>query len=799
MITDKKLLKMFRCGIEREALRIDQRGVLSKKAHPKELGSPLTHPWIGTDFSEQQLEWNTAPHKGFTAAERSLEELIHFTLEKMGSELIWPFSMPCALEKIEIARYGSSHLGQKKEIYREGLRERYGEKLQMVSGIHFNFSWETPFWKTLHKIEGGSQDLQAFINERYLGVLRNFLREGWLLTYLFGASPAIDPSYTKVRKGLRRVHDALIFPDATSIRMSPHGYYSRIQEQIAVSFNSLETYLSDMKRALATKSNKYQAIQKQLNDHLLQIENEHYSRIRPKAVPHSGETPLQALEKRGIEYLEIRAIDIDPFHPTGMGREQIDFLHLFLLYCLFKKSPFLSQECQRCLTLNQNHVALYGRQKGLTLSGKKMTPWAEKILKEIEPYADILGKRSLLKKQHDKVKDPQITPSAQLQKEIETSGWKKLGLLLAKKHKKTLTATPLSRRKEATLEKMSETSLIEKRRLESQAKILVEGHEDLELSTQILIKEALKREVQVEVLDRTEQFLRLSRNGAVEYVKEATKTSKDTYITPHLLENKEVTKQVLREAGIRVPQGKRYESMEEAFSDYPLFAKRKCVVKPKSTNFGVGISFIPPHDDKKYRESVKHAFSYGKAILAEEFCPGEEFRFLIIDGTVLGVAKRIPANIVGDGLSTIKELVAEKNNDPDYYRDSKTHLHLGPVEKHHLKALHLSPQSILKKGRRVFLRSNSNVSTGGDAVDVTDQVHQGYFGIAREATATLKARICGVDMMIPYPRKAPTSKNYAIIEMNYNPVLFIHAYPFIGKRRAVAGPLLDLLGFSDQF
>ena len=234
---------------------------------------------------------------------------------------------------------------------------------------------------------------------------------------------------------------------------------------------------------------------------------------------------------------------------------------------------------------------------------------------------------------------------------------------------------------------------------------------------------------------------------------------------------------------------------KKLFANYPLFAKKRSVVKPKSTNFGIGISFVPPHDEKKYRESVKHAFSYGAAILVEEFCRGEEFRFLIIDGKVLGVAKRIPANVRGDGTSTIKQLVAQKNNDPDYYRDPKTHLQLGSVEKDHLKTFDLSPQTILKKGRKVFLRSNSNVSTGGDAIDVTDQTHRGYFTIALKATATLKASICGVDMIIPYPQKAPTSKNYAIIEMNYNPVLFIHAYPFIGKRRPVAAPLLDLLGF----
>ncbi len=766
---NKALLKAFRCGIERETLRITPQGNLSKKPHPKSLGAPLTHPYISTDFGEQQLEWNTPPCKTFPAAIRFLEEVIHFSLTKVKGELFWPFSMPCTLDDITIAQYGTSHKGREKVLYREGLKGRYGERLQMISGIHFNFSFDRPFWEKFHRFEKSPLTLQTFINEKYLGMIRNFLREGWLLTYLFGASP--DPK----------------LPHSTSMRMSDAGYYSRVQNQLAVSFNSLEEYIADLKRAISTPKKEYRDIPLQLNDHILQNEHEHYSRIRPKAVPHKGETSLEAIEKRGIEYLEVRAIDLDPYHALGMSPEHIHFLHHFLLYCLFKKSPPLTKEMQRCLTCNQNLVAKEGRKEDLLLQCPRPTSfkkWGQKILKGMEA----IPLNTPLKMEWEKLENPELTPSALLLKEIEKYGYQEVGLKLAKHHKKALLQKPLSSRRQATLEEEVKRSLIENQRLETASKILVPGYEDLELSTQILIGAALEQKIEVEVLDRKDQLIRLRRGSHVEYVKEATKTSKDSYISAHLLENKEVTKQLLREKGLSVPDGKSYTHIDEAINDYPSYEKKKVVVKPKSANFGIGISFVPARDRASFAHAVKGAFQCDSSILVETFCPGEEFRFLVIDGEVIGVAKRVPAHIIGDGKQTIKALVHEKNSDPTYYRDPKSYLHLGPTEKKVLKSQRLSPTSVPKKGRQVYLRHNSNVSTGGDAIDVT--VHPSYYTIALQATEALGARICGVDMILPHPL---SPSNYAIIELNYNPVLFIHAYPYRGTPRDVAGPLLRLI------
>lgn len=792
---NKKLLNAFHFGLERESLRITPEGNLSKKGHPKKLGSPLTHPHISTDFSEQQIEWNTPPHKTFKGALQFLEELIQFSLENMGEELLWPFSMPCHLDHVEIAKFGRSHQGKRKEIYREGLCKRYGKNLQMISGIHYNFSFDLSFWEKIHSNEGSPLPLQDFIDEKYLGIVRNFLREGWLLSYLFGASPTLDASYGPKPPKFKKKGSIYYSPYATSIRTSHLGYYSRVQNQLAISFNDLETYLYEMKKALSTPQKSYQQIKTQLNDYILQTENEHYSRIRIKRSLRKGETPLQALEKRGIEYLEVRSIDLDPFSPLGLDESQLKFIHLFLLYCLFKKSPKLTPRDQRCLVHNQNIVAIEGRKPGLKLLGPKpilLKTWANLIFEKMEPLATLLNYGEIFTHEKEKVNDSEKCPSAK----ILRGGFEEKGLFLAKCHKKSFLQRKLPLKTRTFLEKESLLSSTENQRLETASEILTDGYESLELSTQILIKEALKRKINVEIIDPNDQLIRLSKNGHVEYVKEATKTSKDGYVVPFLMENKEVTNKLLKEKGFHVPQGKSYSTVEDALKDYPLYAKEKIVIKPKSTNFGIGIHFILPREKKRYQFAIKNSFCHGKEILVESFYSGVEYRFLIIGGKVIGVAERIPAHVIGDGKQSIQTLTDEKNHDPFYYRDPKTYLHLGHKEKLILKSQGFTPKSIPQKGKKVFLRHNSNVSTGGDAIDRTDEVHPGYQKIALKATKALGAQICGVDMILTDPKKAPTSTNHVMIEMNYNPVLFIHAYPYKGKKRNVAAPLLDLLGYS---
>ena len=327
-----------------------------------------------------------------------------------------------------------------------------------------------------------------------------------------------------------------------------------------------------------------------------------------------------------------------------------------------------------------------------------------------------------------------------------------------------------------------------------------EGLEDLELSTQLLIREARQRGVEVEILDRIDNFIRLERDRQVEFVKQATRTSKDTYIAALVMENKLVTKQLLEASGIRVPNGKVYHSPESAISDYAELKTASRVVKPNRTNFGIGITILPVDFSlSEFESAMSLAFSHDKTILVEEFVTGDEYRILVIGDEVVGILKRVPANVMGDGHLTIEELVRLKNEDPmrgTGYRRPLEKLKLGDVEQHHLAVQGLMTTSIPEKGETVFLRENSNISTGGDSVDYTDEISQNYKDMVVKSAEVVGAVICGVDMIINETDGFPEPENYSIIELNFNPALHIHDFPYIGKNRGVEKKVLDLLGFS---
>lgn len=321
------------------------------------------------------------------------------------------------------------------------------------------------------------------------------------------------------------------------------------------------------------------------------------------------------------------------------------------------------------------------------------------------------------------------------------------------------------------------------------------GHENLELSTQILIKEAIKEGIEVKVIDEGENFIALKRGTQVEYVKEATKTSKDSYISVLIMENKLVTKKVLEEKNIRVPLGSEYISKEEALLEVRDLVNRPLVVKPKSTNFGIGISIFPEGAvARDIEKALEIAFEKDNTVLVEEFLSGKEFRFLVINDKVVGVLNRVPANVIGDGEKSIKELVEEKNKNPLRGRGYKTPLEkiiLDESVKLFLKQRGKTINSIPDKNEVIYLRENSNISTGGDSIDYTEEMPERYKKIAIEAARAVKAKICGVDMMIKNI-KEPQGE-YGIIELNFNPAIHIHSYPYIGKERNIAKEILKLL------
>lgn len=777
----KKHLPESLCGIEQETLRITKRGILSEKKHPRPFGAPLTHPFISTDFGEQQLELITPPSPSQQEVLSLIKNIKQFIYATDQQELLWPLSMPCPLpKKIDIAAYGDSFEGSMKTLYRKGLSHRYGQNMQMISGIHFNYSFSPQFWKAF----GGT------ISENYFHMCRNFLRYGWIVTYLYGASPTCDISFRA--KGLKKMDPTTLYhPYATSLRMSPHGYYSRIQRQFAVSYNSPNEYIASLRYGIQTPCKEYSHIKEQLNENILQLQNEHYARIRPKPT-------MDTIEKEGVKYLEIRSIDLDPFEPLGIGKCQYNFIQLFLLYCLAKESPLLTKKEQDLLCTNQSEVSLHGRAPRLMLKneGKSVSlqDWAHSILDEMEKLSSLLPMCSM-KQYRNAVDNPDETLSGRILSYMKKHhlSHAEFGLHLAKKQKEKLLEKPIS---EKTLKKMQKEGEISFERLQEKEKIdsvLLYGYEDMELSTQFLLRECLLQKISFESIDRNANIVLLTQGDKKEYIRQATKTSLDRYNVVELMGNKEATKRILAQHKIRVPLGGQAHSFQEAETIFSQLQCNKIVVKPNTTNYGQGVHIFPKEEKNQLEAACKVGFSLDASLLVEEYIEGTEYRFLIIGNRCVGVIERDPAHVHGDGTSTIAHLVEQKNLDPSRYRPLSERIHIGSYEIQFLAHQGYTPQTVPKRNQKIYLRENSNVSTGGDAIDRTDEMHQFYKKIALKSAQALGAVICGVDMIVQTISKPG---EYGIIELNYNPTLALHERPHQGTPRRVAKHLLKTLGFS---
>ena len=677
--TSAKNLVGFKCGLEREALRVEKDGSLAQNPHPKCLGSSLYHRYVTTDFSEAQLELVTPPVSSVSSAINYMNHLHCFVSKHLGEQMLWPFSMPSVLpdeKKIPIADFGKSHKGKEKTLYRQGLADRYGRKMQTVSGVHYNLSFSDKLWQFLHKKEKSKQDLDLYKSEKYFHIIRNFLKISWVNTYLFGSTPAADKSYfQKIKKPLKKhKRRTYITPHGTSLRMSNMGYFSKVQSQINISYNSLDQYLKDMEKAISTPEKSYRKTTG-LNTNMLQIPAEHYSRIRPKKVDLEGVGVIESL-RSGVEYLEIRALDLNPFLQTGQDKSQLLFLNCLITYCLFLDSPKLTKKSIKELTQNQLDVALYGRKPELKLSyrgrPRALQSWIQDILDDLMEVAKILDlgdKTNLhskaIEKQMEKLKHPSLLPSARIVHELEDKNIEfiDLAMQLANEQKEQFCSTKTPSTFIERQQKEAEASLLLQKNAEIYDQTYLKGYEDLELSTQLLLKEAAKRKIQFEILDRKSNFIRLKKGRKTELVMQATFTAYDSQITHFLMENKIVSKKILAEQNLRVPLGDNYNKITDAMADYAKFKAKKIVVKPSDTNFGKGITFVNANAENEYTEALRTAFSHSNSVIVEEFIPGDEYRFLVIDRKCVAVINRVPANVMGNGKSTISELVKEKNED----------------------------------------------------------------------------------------------------------------------------------------
>lgn len=489
------LLKGRLLGLEREALRVAPDGYISQIPHPAALGSALTHPSITTDYSEALLEFVTPPLPGPEALLQCLDEIHRFVYPRIGDELLWSASMPCILAgeaSIPIAEYGRSNLGRMKHIYRRGLAWRYGRIMQVIAGIHVNFSLSDEFWAAFQTMEGDRRTLQDFRSASYFGLIRNLQRFGWLILYLFGASPAVCKSFLDGKTTtLPEFDDHTCYgPYATSLRMSNVGYTNRTEKKsgVNVCYNSLPEYIASLTQATRTPWPPYEQIgvkvageYRQLNANILQIENEYYTSMRPKQPPQGNEKPTIALQRRGVAYVELRSVDINPLEPLGVTVSQLHFLEAFLLFCLLTESPPFDAEERWMIDDNQMATALTGRDPALVLQRRRVPAlplrrWAEDLLGQLQPVCELLDMgaegrlyAAALAEQRAALADPERTPSARMLAKMRASGenFFRCARQLSEQHRRFFESSPLAEERTQFFTEAAERSWREQRELEA--------------------------------------------------------------------------------------------------------------------------------------------------------------------------------------------------------------------------------------------------------------------------------------------------------------------------------------------
>ena len=429
-------------GVEKESLRVSPDGFLAQTSHPIGLGSALTNQYVTTDFSEALLEFVTPAFATTWEALRFICDIHQFTYSQLDDEMLWTSSMPCRIppdRQIPLARYGSSNIGRMKTIYRRGLGYRYGREMQIIAGVHFNYSVPTGFWPLYRDVLGSRLDDTAFRSEQYLGMIRNFRRLGWIVLYLFGSAPAVCKSFAGAAARLPSLNaDTWYEPWATSLRMSDLGYSNKNQSRISISLNSLDEYIRDLSNAICTPEPSYEEIgvkvdgrYRQLNANLLQIENEYYSSIRPKRVARSGERPTAALRRAGVEYVEVRSLDINMFDPSGINQNTMRFLESFLLYCLLEDSPKLDSRELEDIGYNHTATAKRGRDPDFRLrrEGREVAlrGWANEILDKVHAVAGIIDRHddnysAAIANLRRLVEEPETTLSSRIVRELEETG-----------------------------------------------------------------------------------------------------------------------------------------------------------------------------------------------------------------------------------------------------------------------------------------------------------------------------------------------------------------------------------------
>lgn len=731
-------------GIEKESQRVHSDGSIVTSSHPKAFGNRRFHPYIQTDFAESQLELVTPPMKKLEDTLRWLSAIHEVTLRTLPeNEFIFPFSMPAGLppeEHIKVAQLDN----HEDVAYREHLVQSYGKYKQMVSGIHYNFQIDPKFIEALFHAQNETQSAVDFQNDFYLKIAKNFLRYQWILLYLFSATPTVEEKYFRGNSPLKP-HQYV-----RSLRSGKYGYVN--DPKIHVSYDSLQEYVETLEHWVKSGD--------------LIAEKEFYSSVRLR-----GAKKARDLLEKGIQYLEFRLFDLNPFAPYGMELADAKFIHYFILLMAWLDDT-ADQEGIKLGKTRFSEVAWEDprQQSVYAVEGELVLLEMLKMLEQLNVSDEI---KTIVKDKLGQFADPSQTLCAKVVSEIEQVGsYQQLGADIAQSNKAK------------AFERFYALS----------------AFDNMELSTQALLFDAIQKGLNIEILDERDQFISLQFGDHLEYVKNGNMTSHDSYISPLIMENKVVTKKVLAKVGFNVPQSIEFTDVKSAVENFPLFENRAVVIKPKSTNFGLGISIfqqgVTDRDD--FAKAVEIAFREDKEIMVEDYLLGTEYRFFVLGDQTLAVLLRVPANVIGDGVHTVAELVAAKNAHPLRGDGSRTPLKkiaLGDIEQLQLKEQGLTVDSIPAKDQLVQLRANSNISTGGDSIDMTDEMHASYKEIAVGISKAMGAAVCGVDLIIPDLKKPaePSLRSWGVIEANFNPMMMMHIFPFSGQSRRLTMNVIKML------
>lgn len=492
------LLVGSRIGLEKETLRVNPQGSISQTSHPEKLGAALTNPYITTDYSEALLELVTPPCDAVEEAVAFLADTQKFVLTQLDDEMLWGTSMPCVVAgetSIPIAQFGSSNAGMMKTVYRRGLGHRYGRVMQVIAGVHFNYSLSAEFWKAYHESQDSSAGLQDFINDSYFGILRNLQRLGWLVPYLFGASPAVCKSFLgDTATNLQDFDENTYYEEyATSLRMGDIGYQNNKENEsgIKANYDNLDKYIESLKGAISTPCPDYEKIgvevdgeYRQLNANILQIENEYYSTVRPKQVPNGNEKPVTALKNRGVEYIELRSLDVNAFEPLGVSESQLYFLEAFVLFCLLMDSPPIDDLERGEIDQNELDTAHRGRDPKLSLQRNGQTvllkDWALEVVTAMQGVCELLDAavegqpyQDALAMQTAAVNDPELTPSAIMLKEMRENeeGFYHFARRMSVQHSEYFSNIESSVQSHEMLKNLAKKSVLRQQEIEATDKI----------------------------------------------------------------------------------------------------------------------------------------------------------------------------------------------------------------------------------------------------------------------------------------------------------------------------------------